>query len=252
MPITTYNPSVPGRSTGKGENLRAGPPRTTAESRRARVCAFSACVLVSAAVVSAALVPVGATAAPQQEPPPPTTTTPAPDPAPAPVPAPTPKPKPAPRPAPKPASPPPQQSQPAPTPVQPVQQTPVVRQSPAVTKPVVKKPVVKKNVHRAKPKPQVKPEPVVPRIEVPKPVGASAGLPSAVRSATGGAAGIWSLLIVMGLALAITCFAVAVIPATAVPWRPAAIFVSERQVDLTVVGLALLMAASFTLIWTGM
>jgi hypothetical protein len=136
--------------------------------------------------------------------------------------------------------------------VQPVQQTPVVHQSPAVTKPVVKKPVVKKKVHRAKPKSQVKPEPVVPRLEIPKPVGASAGLPGAVRSAAGGAAGIWSLLIVMGLALAIACFAVAVIPATAVPWRPVAIFVSERQVDLTVVGLALLMAASFTLIWTGM
>jgi hypothetical protein len=235
--------------------LRSGPPRTTAESRRARVCALSACVLMSAVVVSAALVPVGATAAPQQEPPP-ITTTPAPDPVPDPVPVPTPKPKPKPKPAPtptpKPASPPPQQSQPAPTPVQPVQQTPVVRQSPAVTKPVVKTPVLKKKVHRAKPKPQVKPEPVVPRLEIPKPVGASAGLPGAVRAATGGAAGIWSLLIVMGLALAIACFAVAVIPATAVPWRPVAIFVSERQVDLTVVGLALLMAASFTLIWTGM
>jgi hypothetical protein len=110
---------------------------------------------------------------------------------------------------------------------------------------------VRHKVHRAKPTPQVKPQPAVPKVDVPNPVGASLGLPNAVRSAAGGPAGIASLLIVMGLAFAIACFAVAVIPATAVPWRPAAIFVSERQVDLTVVGLALFMAAAFTLVWTG-
>jgi hypothetical protein len=120
----------------------------------------------------------------------------------------------------------------------------------------VKTPTVKKKVehkvHRAKPKPKVKPQPVVPKVEVPKPVGASLGLPNPADSGSGGPAGIASLLIVMGLAFAIACFAVAVIPATAVPWRPAAIFVSERQVDLTVVGLALFLAAAFTLILTGM
>jgi hypothetical protein len=31
-----------------------------------------------------------------------------------------------------------------------------------------------------------------------------------------------------------------------VKWRPAAIFVSERQVDLTLVGVALLVGAAFT------
>ena len=228
------------------------PPRTTAESRRVRVRVLSACVLASAAVVTAAFVPIGAAAAPQQEPPPTTTTvpTPAPDPPPVPKPKPKPKPKPTPRPTTTPA-PPPQQSQPAPIPVTPsVQHNPVVRQSPAVKKPVVKK-TVKHKVRHTKPKPHVKPQPVVPKLNVPDTAGAPAVLPNPIRSASGGSAGIASLLIVMGLALAITCFAVAVIPATAVPWRPAAIFVSERQVDLTVVGLALLMAAAFTLLWTG-
>ena len=228
--------------------MRERPPRTTAESRRVRVRVLSACVLASAAVVTAAFVPIGAAAAPQQEPPPTTTTVPTPAPDPPPVPK--PKPKPTPRPTTTPA-PPPQQSQPAPIPVTPsVQHNPVVRQSPAVKKPVVKK-TVKHKVRHTKPKPHVKPQPVVPKLNVPDTAGASAVLPEPIRSASGGSAGIASLLIVMGLALAITCFAVAVIPAAAVPWRPAAIFVSERQVDLTVVGLALLMAAAFTLLWTG-
>jgi hypothetical protein len=198
--------------------------------------------------MAVAFVPIGAAAAPAQEPPPTTTTVPTPVPDPAPVPAPKPTPKPAPRPAPKPA-PSPQPSQPAPTP--PVQQNPVVQPSPAVKTPVVTKKVQHK-VHRAKPKRHVKPQPVVPKVEIPNPVGASVGLPNPVDAASGGSAGIASLLIVMGLAFAIACFAVAVIPATAVPWRPAAIFVSERQVDLTVVGLALFMAAAFMLILTGM
>ena len=59
-----------------------------------------------------------------------------------------------------------------------------------------------------------------------------------------------SLVIVLGLGLAIACFAVALVPATHVKWRPVAIFVSERQVDLTIVGLALLMGAVFTFLWT--
>jgi hypothetical protein len=57
-------------------------------------------------------------------------------------------------------------------------------------------------------------------------------------------------LIVLGLGLAIACLAVAVVPATSVKWRPAAIFVSERQVGLMLAGLALLVAASATIFWT--
>ena len=58
-----------------------------------------------------------------------------------------------------------------------------------------------------------------------------------------------SLLILLGLAFAIACFMIALVPATHVKWRPAAIFVSDRQLDLTVVGLALLVAAACTLLW---
>jgi hypothetical protein len=58
-----------------------------------------------------------------------------------------------------------------------------------------------------------------------------------------------SLLILLGLAFAITCFTIAIVPATYVKWRPAAIFVSDRQLDVTVVGLALLAAAACTLLW---
>jgi hypothetical protein len=58
-------------------------------------------------------------------------------------------------------------------------------------------------------------------------------------------------MIVLGLGLAIVCFTVAMVPATHVRWRPAAIFVSERQIDLTVLGLALLLSAAFTIFLTG-
>lgn len=59
-----------------------------------------------------------------------------------------------------------------------------------------------------------------------------------------------SLLVILGCALGITCFVIAIIPPTAVPWRPAAIFVSERQLDTTMIGLALLLASLFTFVWS--
>jgi hypothetical protein len=73
---------------------------------------------------------------------------------------------------------------------------------------------------------------------------------NAFATPPGGTPGIGSLLIVLGLGLAIACLAVAVVPATSVKWRPAAIFVSERQVGLMLAGLALLVAASATIFWT--
>jgi hypothetical protein len=51
-----------------------------------------------------------------------------------------------------------------------------------------------------------------------------------------------SPFIVLGLALAVACFLIALVPATAVPWRPVAVFISQRQFDLTLAGLALLAA----------
>ena len=170
--------------------------------------------------------------------PPPTTvltsTVPTPDPAP-------PKPKPKPKPAPKPT--------PAPrhvstTPVYRAPVTPVPSTRPAVT--------VKPKV-RAHPKPKPKAPvrkktTVLPKVTIAPPVGA--GVSNVFQPQAGGSFSLGSLLIVLGLSCAIACFSIAVVPATYVKWRPAAIFVSERQVDLTVVGVALLVAAAFTLLLT--
>jgi hypothetical protein len=78
------------------------------------------------------------------------------------------------------------------------------------------------------------------------------GVPSVFHSKSGGGGSLdfSSILIVLGLGIAIACFAVALVPATSVKWRPAAIFVSERQVDLTIIGLALLIGAVFTVFLT--
>lgn len=101
-----------------------------------------------------------------------------------------------------------------------------------------KKPVIKKKTV------------VLPKVNATPPAGAL-GVSNALHTKSSGASfHLGSLLIVLGLGVAIMCFAVALVPATYVKWRPAAIFVSERQVDLTVVGLALLVAAAFTFFLT--
>jgi len=166
----------------------------------------------------------------------PTTTVPAPDPAPPPKP----KPKPVPKPAPRHVS-----TTPAYRP--PVATVPSTR--PAVTvKPKVRahpKPKPKKVQHKA---PVKKKTTVLPKVTIAPPV--SAGVSNVFQPKSGGSFSLGSLLIVLGLSCAIACFSIAVVPATYVKWRPAAIFVSERQVDLTVVGVALLVAAAFTLFLT--
>jgi hypothetical protein len=73
---------------------------------------------------------------------------------------------------------------------------------------------------------------------------------SAFPTPAGGGADVGSLLIVLGLGLAIAFLAVAVVPATSLKWRPAAIFVYERQVGLTLAGLTLLVVAAATIFWT--
>jgi cobalamin biosynthesis Mg chelatase CobN len=55
-----------------------------------------------------------------------------------------------------------------------------------------------------------------------------------------------SLVLILGLAIATACFSFALIPARALPWRHVASFRSERQVDMTLIGLALL-ATTFML-----
>ena len=64
-----------------------------------------------------------------------------------------------------------------------------------------------------------------------------------------GGPSIQGLLVISGLALAIACFALAAVPVTRVRWRPAAILVSERRTDLTIVGFSLLIAAALTYLW---
>jgi hypothetical protein len=196
------------------------------------LCAF---VLANVVVVPAALA----------DDPPPTTTTPAPDPAPDPAPTPKPKPKPQPR------------SHPRPTPTP----TPTPSSSPQpnvvhVQKPVVKKPVRKhvkptKKVHRKRVVAK-KPEPVAPTVTTPPQVsGASIGSTNLLHPKSPGSGGLASIFIVIALSFAIASLSIAVIPANRVPWRPVAVFVSDRQVDLTLVGFALLAATAFALILTG-
>jgi hypothetical protein len=166
------------------------------------------------------------------------TTLPTPDPAPAP------KPKPAPKPAPK--------STPRPSPrtnSTPTYQAPRPQSvSPrSTTKPKVRA--------HPKPKKKVKKAPIktettaLPKVSVTPPLGA-VGVRNAFQTKPAGSSDLGSIVIVLGLALAIACFAMALVPATHVRWRPVAIFVSERQVDLTIIGLALLMGAVFTFLWT--
>lgn len=63
---------------------------------------------------------------------------------------------------------------------------------------------------------------------------------------------IGSVLVILGCALAITCFLIALVPATAVPWRPVAIFISQRQFDLTLTGCTLLGAALMVYFMNGL
>jgi hypothetical protein len=121
-------------------------------------------------------------------------------------------------------------------------------EAPAAGKPVRAKPKVKRKAQR---KPPVGREVAVPTIRVPDVLGVSVGLRNpAVQVSAGDSIDVASLVIVMGLLLSIGCFAVAMIPAAALRWRPAAIFVSERHLDLTVVGLLLFIVTAFIFFWT--
>ena len=230
VPITTYNPQL-------GQSLSV---REVKVFRVAPTLAMGATVLVAASGLALGLsLPSVARA---DDPPPttlPTPTLPAPDPAP-------PKAKPTPKPAPK--SSPVRHISPAPTYRPPVTPAPSTRGAVTV-KPKVRaqvKPKPKKVRHK---KVVVKKEPTtLPTVTI-APIGA-VGVQAALRTKSSGSFNLGSLLIVLGLSLAIACLAVAVVPATYVKWRPAVIFVSERQVDLTVIGLGLLVVTAFTLFLT--
>jgi hypothetical protein len=210
-------------------------------SRVARTFAIGASALAAASGLAFGLLLPSVAGA--QEVPPTTVSTPT-LPTPDPAPAPKPKPKPAPKPAPK--------STPRTTPrtySTPTYQAP---RSQSVTPRTTTKPKVrahpkpKKNVEKAPVKTETT---ALPKVSVTPPVGA-VGVRNAFQTKSGGSSDLGSIVIVLGLALAIACFAMALVPATHVRWRPVAIFVSERQVDLTIIGLALLMGAVFTFLWT--
>ena len=211
--------------------------------RLRRAFAVSALLLCAAAGLTLGLAVPSAFA---DDPPPttvPTPTLPAPDPAP-----PKPKPKPVSHPAPRTVRTTPVYHTPTPAPVLPGSSS---------TQPTVHTHVKPKKKVRHK-KAVVKKKKVahtttttLPTVTVLTTAGA-VGVPSVFHSKSGGGGSLdfSSIVIVLGLGIAIACFAAALVPATSVKWRPAAIFVYERQVDLTVIGLALLVAAAFTLFFT--
>jgi hypothetical protein len=207
-------------------------------SRVARMLAIGAIVLAAASgLLFGLLLPSVARA---DDPTPttiPTPTLPVPDPAP-----PKTTPKPTPKPAPKPS--PSRQVSHAPAYTPPAAPSPTVH---AQVKPKTKKVPHKKVRHK---KVVVKKETTttLPTVTI-APVGA-VGVQAALKTKSGGSFNLGSLLVVLGLSVAIACLAVAVVPATHVKWRPAAIFVSERQVDLTVIGLGLLVVTAFMLVLT--
>jgi hypothetical protein len=207
-------------------------------SRVARTFAIGASVLAAGSGLAFGLF-LPSTARAQEVPPTtvPTPTLPTPDPAPAP------KPKPTPKPAPKTTSRTTPRTYSTPTYQAPRPQSVAPR---TTTKPKVRAHPKPKKVKKAPVKTETT---VLPKVSVTPPLGA-VGVRNAFQTKSGGSSDLGSIVIVLGLALAIACFAAALVPATHVRWRPVAIFVSERQVDLTIIGLALLMGAVFTFLWT--
>ena len=86
---------------------------------------------------------------------------------------------------------------------------------------------------------------------MPEPTPAAAGLQPPTLVRPDGSTNTVSLLILLALSCAIVCLTIAVVPAPRVPWRTAAVFVSDRQFDLTVIGFSLLLLAALGMILNG-
>ena len=171
------------------------------------------------------------------------------------VPTPTvPTPEPAPTPIPPAKKPAPKQSTPAPRPAPRTPVTPSPSPGPAVVTPSApvhpqtqskpKKKAAQRTHRKKKIKKTVTSRPLpTPDLQSGAPVGAAAGLlPAAPGTKGGGSFNVSGLFVILGCALAILCFSIAMVPATAVPWRGVAGFIAERQLDLTLTGLTLLVA----------
>lgn len=182
------------------------------------------------------------------DPPPTTVSTPT---VPAPVPAPAPPPRVVKPPRHKPPTP---KSTPRRTPraavkVAPVASTPT-QPAPSVVSPRAKvrpkkaKIRVHKHHRRAPPRHPRK----TPAVKLPRQgtLGASVSFHNQTRSKPTSSFDVSSFVLILGLAIATACFSFALIPARALPWRQVAAFRSERQVDMTLIGLALL-ATTFLL-----
>jgi hypothetical protein len=87
------------------------------------------------------------------------------------------------------------------------------------------------------------------KVVPPKPsVTRSLGIPSPAQATKSG--GTAFLLIVASLVAAIFCFGVVSVPATIISRRAYAEFVIRRKIDMTLLGVGLLIAAFFTVYWS--
>ena len=126
----------------------------------------------------------------------------------------------------------------------PVQSAPSVVSHPAEVQPTKAK-IRARKVHRKATARHPRKAPVV-KLTPQRTLGASVSFRNQAGSKSTSSFDVSSLVLILGLAIAIACFSFALIPARALPWRQVAAFRSERQVDMTLIGLALL-ATTFML-----
>jgi hypothetical protein len=116
----------------------------------------------------------------------------------------------------------------------------------------VAKPAAKKVVHRKKhQKLKMQRKRTAPRPQLATTRAAQGGVlgaQSAVTLSAGGSLDLTALLIMTALSLAIVCFGIAAVPAAYVPWRPAAWFVANEHLQMTIVGLGFLLAVALVLV----
>lgn len=176
------------------------------------------------------------------------------DPPPTTVPTPT-----LPTPVPAPSSPPPQKSLPPPRSKPSPRRTPTPRSTPHIATPILPvtpapaqvAPAITSRVTRVRPKPvRAKAKAAIVRerstrattVKAHQTLGASVAFLTQPRAKSGSTFDVGSFLVILGCALAFACFLIALTPPRAVPWRPVAIFVSQRQLDSTLLGIAVLAA----------
>jgi cobalamin biosynthesis Mg chelatase CobN len=138
----------------------------------------------------------------------------------------------------------PQAATPAPPVVStPVQSAPSVVSHPAKARPKKAK-IRARKVHRKTPARHPQQAPAV-KLTPQATLGASVSYRNRAGTKSTSSFDVSSLVLILGLAIATACFSFALIPRRALPWRVAT-FRSERQVDMTLIGLGVL-ATTFML-----